>query len=182
MQAGDEAVDDRLGDQVEAGNAGEHRRIEKALHIRLPDGGGMRLEQAAQNFVRIDAVRFRVEIQQDAMAQDGDRQRGDVLVGHVIAAARQRAGLGGQHEELRGADAGAVVDVLLDEVRAPAAVVARGAHQIDDVARDRFGDRHHAHQLLEIENLLGVGDRVAPGRREWWWSGPRPSLRRSAVR
>ena len=32
VQAGDEAVHHRLGDQVEAGNSGEHRRIEKALH------------------------------------------------------------------------------------------------------------------------------------------------------
>ena len=42
---------------------------------RLPVGRRHVLEQPAQNFVRIDAIRFRVEIQQDAVAQHGNRQR-----------------------------------------------------------------------------------------------------------
>ena len=42
----------------------------------------------------------------------------DVVVGHVVAAVHQRARLGGQHQELRGAHAGAVVYILLDEIRA----------------------------------------------------------------
>ena len=38
--------------------------------------------------------------------------------------------------------------------------MARGANQIDHVARKGFADRHHADQFLEIENFLGVGDRL----------------------
>jgi len=46
------------------------------------------------------------------------------------AALHQRASLGGQHQELRGADTGAEVDVLLDEI---------GSRRIGGrVARTRF--------------------------------------------
>src|SRR5580700_6606015 len=121
------------------------------------------LEQAVQDLVRIDAIRLRVEVQQDAMPEHGDGQRSDVVVGDVITAARQGAGLGSQYDELRGANAGAVVDVLLDEVGRQAAVMARGANQIDDVASQGFGDGDHAHKLLEIENLLGIGYGVDMG-------------------
>ena len=62
-------------------------------------------EQPPQNFIRIDAVRFGVEIQQDAVAQHRDRQRENVFVRDVVAAVRQRPRLGGQHDELRGAHA-----------------------------------------------------------------------------
>ena len=58
-----------------------------------------------------------MKIQQNAMAQDGRGQRADVFVGHVIAVAQQGASFRRQHDELRGAHAGAVVDVFLDEVR-----------------------------------------------------------------
>ena len=74
VQAGDEAVDDRLGDQVEAGDAGQNRRDrESAAHAQAPFGRRHVREQAPEDFVRIDAIGFGVEIQQDAMAQDRDR-------------------------------------------------------------------------------------------------------------
>ncbi len=117
VQSGDEPVHHGLGDQVEAGDAGQDVGIEEALHHSQAFGGGMSSSSRLQDVVGVDAVGFRVEIEQDAVPQHRDGQRGDVLVGHVVAAASQRAGLGRQHQELRGAHAGAVVDVLLDEVR-----------------------------------------------------------------
>ena len=96
----------------------------------------------------------------NAVAQHGSGQRRDVLVGDVIAAAGKRARLGGEHDELRGANAAAVVHIFLDEVRRVLVLEARGAHEVHHVLGDRFGDRHHAHQLLKIENLLRVGDRL----------------------
>src|SRR5580700_2827223 len=67
-------------------------------------------DQAAQDLIGINAIRLRVEIEQNAMAQNRNGQRSHVFVGDVIAAPRQRAGLGCQHDKLRGAHAGAVVD------------------------------------------------------------------------
>ena len=84
----------------------------------------------------------------------------------MIAALHQRAGFGGQYQELGGADAGAVVDILLTKSGALSSRRARGAHQVDGVTRDAFADRHHADQLLEVQDLLGVGHRV--GMRRWW--------------
>ena len=89
------------------------------------------------------------------MAQHGRDHGGDVVVGDVIALVRERAGLGGEHDELRRADAGAVVDVFLDEVRCAFTLGPRGTHQADDIARECFGDGHHAHELLEVEQIFG---------------------------
>src|SRR5260370_24327517 len=92
------------------------------------------------------------------MTEYRNSKRGDVIVGDVVAAAGEGAGLRRQHDELRGADAATVVDVLLDEVRCSLVLVSRGADQADHVACERFGDRYHADELLEVEQLLGRGD------------------------
>src|SRR5580704_284455 len=105
-----------------------------------------------------------MEIKQQTVTQDGGGQGADILIGDVIAVAQQRAGLGGQYDKLRGAHAGAEVHVILHEVGRAGIVGAGGANQLDRVAGDRVGDRHHTHQLLEIENLFGIGDRVHLGR------------------
>ena len=104
-----------------------------------------------------------MEIQQNAVAQDRDVQLAHVFEADVIAAFHQRAGFGGQHQELRRAHAAAVVDVFLHDVRRGGILHARGAHQFDGVLRHRFGDGRHADQLLEVENLFGGGDRVGLG-------------------
>ncbi len=130
----------------------------KRCTVTLPPAAAS-LEQAPQNFIGIDAVGFGVEIQQHAMAQDGNRERGDVLVRDVVAPASESARLGRQNDELRRADAGAVIDIFLDEVGRQAAIVPRGANQANNIGRERFRNRDHAHQLLKIENLLRVCDR-----------------------
>ena len=83
------------------------------------------------------------------MASDGD-----VVVGDVIAAAGERARFCRQHNILRGANAAAVVHIFLHEVGRVLVLVPRRAHQVDDVFRQRFADRHHADELLKIEKLL----------------------------
>ncbi len=105
-------------------------------------------------------VGFGLEVQQNAMPQNGLHQRGDIFVGHVIAALHQRPGFGRQYQELRRADAGAEVDVLLDEIGRGRIGSASGAHQVHGVARDGIRDRNHADHLLEVENLFGGGDRL----------------------
>ncbi len=92
-----------------------------------------------------------MKVEQDAMAQYRDGKRGNVVVSDVVAAAGECACLCRQHDKLRGANAAAVVDILLYEVRRVLVLVSRRAHQVDDVPRDRFTDRHHANKLLEVE-------------------------------
>ncbi len=79
---------------------------------------------------------------------------------HVVTAFIRALALAAQYQELGGADAGSVVDILLDEVRRVVVGRAGGAHQIDGVTGDALADRHHADQLLEVQDLLGVGHRV----------------------
>src|ERR1035438_1108755 len=98
-----------------------------------------------------------MEIEQDAVAQHGNVERPDVFVGDVIAAFHEGFGLGGQYQELGGADAGAIVHILLDEVGGVFVATAGDAHQLDGVAGDTLADRHHADELLEIDDLLGGG-------------------------
>ena len=64
-----------------------------------------------------NAFRLRMEIREDAMAEHRDSQLLNVLDGDVIPALHQGAGLRTENQELRSAQAGAVVHVLLDEVR-----------------------------------------------------------------
>ena len=113
VQAGHKAVDDRLRQQVERGDAGQHLGIEKALQHQLSFGRGTCAINCRENFVGIDAIGLGMKVEQHAMAQHRHHHRRNVLVGHVVALMRERARLGGQHDELRGAHAGAVVDIFL---------------------------------------------------------------------
>src|SRR6478736_7851298 len=66
-----------------------------------------RLEQARDDRVGVDALGLGVEVGDDAMAQDGRRQRANVSDGHVVPAVQQGAGLAAEDEGLRGAKASA---------------------------------------------------------------------------
>src|SRR5580700_7853195 len=61
--------------EIPARTAGSRNRCTSGSRRRRHE-----FEQSNQKLVRIDASRFRVEIQQDAMAQDGDGQRRDVVI------------------------------------------------------------------------------------------------------
>ena len=92
------------------------------------------LDEIRQHLVGVDAVGLGEVVRQHAMAHDGQRERRDVLVRDVIAALHQRARLRRERDELRGADAGAVVHVLLHHLGRVRIVRPRGAHEIDGVA------------------------------------------------
>jgi len=98
-----------------------------------------------------------MKVEQDAVAQDRNGKRGDVVVRDVVAAARKCACFRRQHNELRGPNAAAVVNIFLHEVWRAVVLVSRRAHQVDDVPRHRFAYRNHADKVLEVEQLLGGG-------------------------
>src|SRR5579864_1401816 len=102
---------------------------------------GFPFEQAFQDGVGVKALGFSVEIEQNAMAQDWPGQLADVLIGDVYAVTHQSARFSGQHDELGGANAGAEIDIVLNEIGRRSVVGARGADQFYRVARDRVGDR-----------------------------------------
>ena len=86
----------------------------------------------------------------------------DVVGRDIVAAVKDRAGLGGQDEVLAGARAGAPADVIADEVGDLILVAAGPAGQADRVTRDVVGDRHFADELLKRED---VGSREDLGHR-----------------
>ena len=122
-----------------------------------------------EDLVRVDAIGLRMEVEQDAMAQHGRRESSDVFVGHVIALTGESPSLGGEHDELCGANAATVVHIFLDEVGRAFTVVPRRAHQAHDVTRQRFGNGHHAHQLLKVEQLFCRGNGFDLRRRASPW-------------
>src|SRR5476651_679209 len=79
------------------------------LTRRLHAGLGHRdhRQQLVDDRIGRDAFRFRPEIREHAVAQHRMRHRPDVLEAHMVAAARQRARFGAEHQVLRRADAGA---------------------------------------------------------------------------
>ena len=92
----------------------------------------------------------------------------------LIAAVHQRARLAAEDELLRRARARAVRHPLLDEVRRLGPGTAR-AREVHGVARDRLGDRHATHELLERDDVR-AGDRVLKAMR----SAPTSSTSRPA--
>src|ERR1700691_4662664 len=104
-----------------------------------------------------------MKVEQDAMAQHRYGKRDDVVVSDVVAAAGEGTGLCRQHNKLRGTNAAAVVDILLYEIGSVLVLISCRAHQADNILRHRFANRHHADKLLEVEQLLGSGDRIYLG-------------------
>src|SRR5271170_4589997 len=97
-----------------------------------------------------------MKVKQNAMPKDGYGQGANVFICDVVSAAHEGARFAGQHQELRGANASAKVDVLFHEV-GPFSVAAgaRSTHNIHRIARHRFSDWSHAYELLEAEDLFG---------------------------
>ena len=69
-------------------------------------GLGHGLEQAADDFVGIDAFAGRRKIAKHAVAQDGQDVGADVVAGDVDAALEKGVGLGGEEKILTGARRG----------------------------------------------------------------------------
>src|SRR5262245_36463978 len=93
----------------------------------------------------------------DAVAQDGVRDRAHVLGRHVEPSLEQRARLGAEHEVLARARAGAPGRALLDEGGGFGLAHARRAHEAQDVLEDVLRHRDAPHDLLELEDL-GAGE------------------------
>src|SRR5258706_1107184 len=93
--------------------------IQETLQSSLPrlfPRRGHSLEDPLQDIVLIQLVALGVEVEQDSVPQHWRVELAYVLESHVVTALHQRAGLRGQYQELRGADAGSVVHILLDEI------------------------------------------------------------------
>src|SRR5215472_1256117 len=118
-----------------------------AASLRL----GFPLQHALQDGIRIQALGFSVEVEQDAVPEDRGRKRTNIFKRDMVPAAQQGAGFGGQYDELRGANASAEIHVLFNEIGCSRIIGTRRADKLHSVARDRFGDRHHTHQLLEAQ-------------------------------
>ena len=96
------------------------------------------------------------------MPQHGLGQGLDVVGRNVRAAVQQGPGLGAQDQELHGPRPGAPAQLVADEVGHARLADARLPHQRQRVADHVVGDRHFAHDPLQVQDFLG---RRAPARR-----------------
>ena len=74
-------------------------------------------EELIDDFVDVDALGLGPVVDEDAVPKRGMRERLDVIDGDVGLAAKQRAGLAAEHEELSRAQAGSPTDPFVDEAR-----------------------------------------------------------------
>src|SRR6188768_2466595 len=87
------------GSRKEAGAVGTSE-----CGARRGNGG----DELGDQRLRRDSLRLRLEVEQDAMPQHGQREGAHVVVGDVGTSLQQRARLGAEDERLRGAHARAV--------------------------------------------------------------------------
>src|SRR5258708_7513063 len=76
-----------------------------------------RNEQLVDDLIRRDFLRLCCEVEQDTMTQHGMYERANVVEAHVAAPLEKRTRLSAKHECLRRANAGAVIQELLHEIR-----------------------------------------------------------------
>ena len=98
-------------------------------------------EQVVDDLGDADGFGFGAVGDEDAVAQDGRGEALDVVEGDVGSSAEERARLRSEDEELGGAQAGAPVDVLVDEVGGAVAVRAGAGGEADGVADEVLGHR-----------------------------------------
>ncbi len=102
----------------------------------------------------------------DAVAQDVGRQLLDVLGDHVAAAAHQGQRLGGAGQVERGARRGAERDQVGEIAEAGGPRVARGRHQVEDVACGswRRGRRRRRPRAASTRRSMSSVARASLGR------------------
>src|SRR6185369_14746550 len=76
------------------------RRARGPRWRRAPQGQTSPLQQTPDDLVGLDAVRFRLEVDEHAMAKHGERDGADVLEIHDGAPFEQRAGFAAEQERL----------------------------------------------------------------------------------
>src|SRR5690242_13582241 len=87
------------------------------------------------------------------------REGTDVLEAHVVAAVHEGPRLAPEDHPLGRANARAVVDPLLDEVRRYAGTRTRVARDVHRITSDGVGYRHSPDEPLELDDVV-AGDRV----------------------
>ena len=94
------------------------------------------------------------------MSQTGHGDLAQVVEADVEAPGEQRPHLGGQHQALHAARAGAVTHVMAHRVGGAGGLRVGGHDQADGVVLDVRGQRHVAHQALRRQHVGGRGDRL----------------------
>ena len=94
------------------------------------------------------------------MAQDGRRQRADVLFDHMGAAIQEGAGFRSEDEELRGAGAGSPAHVAGDELRRIRLFRTGRGRELHGESHEVFADRHLPDEIVEPEDIVGVEQRL----------------------
>src|SRR5947207_746626 len=110
-------------------------------------------EQPSDDLLRLDSFGLGVEVCQDAMPEYGISKGLNIFDRNVIAAINESQCLRPEDQELRCAQTGAVIHVLLHEIRRIRASGSAGAGELNSVAHDFVGDRHFANETLEFDNL-----------------------------
>src|SRR5688572_28382016 len=125
------------------------------------------LQQTSDDLIRVDAVRFRLEVHQQSMPQHRECDRADVLMGHDAAAFEERPRLGAEEQRLPCPGARTPADPLVDPLgyffggrlrgpRRPARARIpgpRGANLTRRVVHDVLGGRDLPDERVHVLDL-----------------------------
>src|SRR5262245_38814802 len=98
--------------EMDASTDGSRNRDMSGLYF----GNRYRLQDFLQDVISAEPVGFSLEVEQHPVTENGACEGRNVVGGDMVAPLHERSGFGCQDEELRSPDAGAEVQVLLDDV------------------------------------------------------------------
>src|SRR3989449_6722946 len=111
------------------------------------------LEQPLDDVLRLDTFRLRVEIGQDAVPENRISEGLNIFHCNVVTPVYQSQRFCAENQELRCAQAGAVIQVLLDKIRRIRASRTARAGELDRITHDYVRDRHFANETLEFDDI-----------------------------
>src|SRR5215471_7703716 len=95
-----------------------------------------------------------MEVRKNSMPENGIRQSLNVFDRNVVTAVNESSRLRTEDQELRRAETGAVIDILLHEIRRVCAAGPARARELDRITHDFLGHGHLPDEPLEFENFL----------------------------
>src|SRR5215471_8193912 len=95
-----------------------------------------------------------MEVRKNSMPENGIRQSLNVFDRNVVTAVNESSRLRTEDQELGRTETGAVIDILLHEIRRVCAARPARARELHRITRNFFGHGHLPDEPLEFENFL----------------------------
>src|SRR5262249_30021418 len=110
-------------------------------------------QQTLDDVFGFDAFGFGMEVRENSMPENRIRQRLNVFDGNVVTAMNESSRFRAEDQELRRAEMGPVIDILLHEIRRVCAAGPVRARELHRITRDFLGYGLLPDEPLKFENF-----------------------------